>query len=612
MSTANTPSPDPVLPVIASEAASPAPLAPWYEHDHRGHEVQFYSEDSFLLDDLSRFIGTALGGGDAAIVIATKAHRDGLARRLRARGFDTAGAAKRSRYLPLDAAETLSKFMVDGSPDGERFVAIMTEIIDRARTAAEGGNPRVVAFGEMVALLWAEGNSQGALRLEEMWNELARSRSFSLRCAYPIAGFNRADHGDAFLQICGEHTNVIPGESYTQLDSEDEKLRNISQLQQKAQALETEKAERSRIQQFLQNREADLAEILENAVEGVQQVGPDQRILWANRALLKLLGYASGEYFNHHLADFHADKSSFEEFWQRLMKKEDIYDYPAELRCKDGSIKSVVIHSNGLWEDGKFVHTRCFVRDVTEQKRMEQALRDNQAGLRRAKEELESLVEQRTAALRRLSSQVLSLQDLERRRLARELHDSLGQYLVGLKLNVDVLRQSPDNSELWQQSEELMERCISEVRTLSYLLHPPMMDEAGLASAAQWYVDGFGKRSGLKVALHSPEDLDRLPDSVEVALFRVLQEALTNVHRHSRATSAEVRIERVKDFVVLEVSDNGRGIPQENLRRFHETGTGMGVGLTGMRERVRELGGTLELTCPRHGGTLLRIIAPVK
>jgi PAS domain S-box-containing protein len=600
MSTSNAPGPGP--------AAIP-PLAPWYERTQRAHVVQFYSDDEFLLGELSCFIGTALGAGDAALVICTKSHRLGLERRLRQRGFDVATAAGKGRYVPVDAAEMLDSFMVNGTPDADRFTELLSGAISRARAAAEGDHPRVVAFGEMVALLWDLGNKDGALRLEELWNQLAHTQSFSLRCAYPLPGFNRTEHGDALLRICEQHSAVIPGESYTSLETEEERFRSITALQQKAQALETEKAERWQVEQSLRRREADLAEVLENAIEGVQQVGPDRKILWANHALLKLLGYETQEYIGRDLKEFHVDPSVFGEFWQRLMRREELYNFPAEMRCKDGSVKSVLIHSNGLWENGHFVHTRCFVRDVTEKERMEEALRESESRLRLAKEELQSVVEERTAALRRLSAQVLSLQDLERRRLARELHDSLGQYLVGLKLNVDVLRQTPENEEMWEHSDELLERCISEVRTLSYLLHPPMMDEAGLLSAAQWYVDGFGQRSGLKVTLHSPEDLGRLPDAVEVSLFRVLQEALTNVHRHSRATEAEVHIGREPAHLVLQVKDNGRGIDPELLRRFHETGAGMGVGLTGMRERVRELGGSLALNSSKSG-TILRVRVP--
>lgn len=280
------------------------------------------------------------------------------------------------------------------------------------------------------------------------------------------------------------------------------------------------------------------------------------------------------------------------------MRGDEVTDFAAQLRCKDGSVKHVVVHSNGSWENGQFVHTRCFVRDVTEQKVMEQALREGKA-------ELQRMVEQRTAALRRLSVRVLGLQDAERRRIARELHDSLGQYLTGLKIDLDMLRENPKSPELWVQSEELLARCIAEVRTLSYLLHPPMMDEAGLSSAARWYLQGFSERSGIAVNLEASDDLDRLPDAVEVALFRIIQEALTNVHRHSGATAADIRMLRDAEQVLLEIKDNGRGIPKEVLRRFSETGAGTGVGLTGMHERVRELGGNLNLESDASGTSLL-------
>ena len=158
--------------------------------------------------------------------------------------------------------------------------------------------------------------------------------------------------------------------------------------------------------------------------------------------------------------------------------------------------------------------------EVAERKKVEEALRCTQA-------QLESIVEQRTKALRQLSSRLLAMQDTERRRIARELHDSLGQYLVGLKLNLEMLKRSP-SERLWLDVDELMQQCISEVRTLSYLLHPPTMDAAGFASAARWYVEGFGQRSGVQVTLDVPENLGRLPDAIELALFRVLQEALTN------------------------------------------------------------------------------------
>jgi PAS domain S-box-containing protein len=588
-------------PVFDTPTGAPAPQ--WYENEQSGHIVQFYTNDDFLVDSLSRVVGTALGGGDAAIVVATKAHRTRLAQRLTARGISLPSAIQRGRYLSLDASETLTKLMRDGHPNAAAFTALVQGLIDQAHIAAENHPPRVVIFGEMVALLWAEGKVEAAMELEGLWNELAKSRSFRLHCAYPLQGFNRPEHAEHLAKICHMHSAVIPSETYSALLTDQERFRNITELQQKAQALESATAEKHQIAQSLRRRETELSDFLQNAAEGVQQIGPDQHILWANNSMLHLLGYDPEEYVNHNMAEFYVDPEEFQRFWHMLVQGEEVRDFSADLRCNDGSAKQVMIHSNGLWDQGRFQYTRCFVRDVTEQKKMEQALRASEA-------HLQAVVDQRTSALRRLSVRILSLQDAERRRIARELHDSLGQYLTGLKIDMDMLRQQPYNDGLWLQAEEVLARCLSEVRTLSYLLHPPMMDEAGLSSAARWYLQGFAERSGIKVNLEAGDDVDRLPDGIEVALFRVLQEALTNVHRHAGATEADVRILRDAEQVMLQIRDNGRGIPLEVLRRFAQTGSSAGVGLTGIHERVRELGGVFQLESDNKGTSLL-ITVPV-
>ena len=230
--------------------------------------------------------------------------------------------------------------------------------------------------------------------------------------------------------------------------------------------------------------------------------------------------------------------------------------------------------------------------------------------LRRAHDALESLVEQRTAALRRLSARLLRVQDEERRRIARELHDSLGQYLTAAKINLDVLARTKGDGTYLREAQQLIDRAISDTRTLSHLLHPPLLDEAGFISAARWYVEGFGKRSGIRTALEMPDGFDRLPSEVETALFRNLQEALTNVHRHSGSRSVEVRLTRDSTLVVLAIQDHGKGIPQDTLDRFKKSGTNVGVGLAGMRERIKELGGTFHLESGPKG-TLLKAIVPI-
>ena len=230
--------------------------------------------------------------------------------------------------------------------------------------------------------------------------------------------------------------------------------------------------------------------------------------------------------------------------------------------------------------------------------------------LRRAHNALESLVEQRTAALRRLSVKLLTVQDEERRRIARELHDSLGQDLTAAKISLDMLAQERDDSAYLREVRKLVDRCISDTRTLSHLLHPPLLDEAGFVSAARWYVEGFGRRSGIASTLELPEHLTRLPRNAETALFRILQEALTNVHRHSGSRAVDVQVTESDTKVVLTVKDYGMGVPREVLDRFWKTGN-VGVGLAGIRERLKELGGFLEIEA-NLDGTLLRATIPVQ
>ena len=217
-------------------------------------------------------------------------------------------------------------------------------------------------------------------------------------------------------------------------------------------------------------------------------------------------------------------------------------------------------------------------------------------------------------ALRKLSGRLLGIQDQERRRIARELHDSLGQYLAGLKIALEMLSKAPSpekNKALLAECCDILEKSITETRTLSHLLHPPLLDEAGFASAASWFVTGFSQRSGIAVSLEFPEDLPRLTEAVEIALFRVLQESLTNVHRHSQARSVEIKVEVDAEEISMEVSDHGRGMPTHILQKLHGDGTQLGVGLAGMRERIHELGGTFDVTSDANG-TTIRAAVPVR
>jgi signal transduction histidine kinase len=205
-------------------------------------------------------------------------------------------------------------------------------------------------------------------------------------------------------------------------------------------------------------------------------------------------------------------------------------------------------------------------------------------------------------SLRHLTVRLLTLQDEERRKISRELHDSLGQYLSAVKMNLDMYAQKQNSAdELIQEALHLLEDSINETRMISHLLHPPLLDETGLGSAARWYIEGFARRSGVEVTADIPDNVGRLPESLELALFRVLQESLTNIHRHSKSSKAEVQMRILPDQAVLKIKDYGKGISRDLLVSFSADGTGAGVGLAGMRERIHELGGDFRIESSLSG-----------
>ena len=216
-------------------------------------------------------------------------------------------------------------------------------------------------------------------------------------------------------------------------------------------------------------------------------------------------------------------------------------------------------------------------------------------------------------AARSLSGRILTLQDDERRRIARELHDSLGQYLTALKMNLDLMCSGDGNGAQAVRAAEcsqIVDKCLTETRTISHLLHPPLLEEAGFDSAARWYIEGFAKRSGIKVNFDLSSDMRRLDSDLEIALFRALQEALTNVHRHSGASEVNAWLRTDGNQVRLEIKDNGRGMSPKRLNHINEGDGGTGVGIAGIRERMRELAGTLQIHSDETGTRVL-VSAPL-
>ena len=640
------------------------------------------------------------------------------------------------------------------------------------------------------------------------------------------------------------------------------------------EAVKFEEARRGKAEIAVRRSDAMLRDFFETSTIALHWVGPDGIILWANQAELDLLGYSREQYIGRHIADFHADPAVISDIGLRLMRGETLQEYGARLRCKDGSIRHVIINSSALFEDGKFVHTRCFTRDITRRKHAEDQVRDNERRFRemidalpaaiyttdaegrlthfnpaaaalsgrvpelgtdrwcvtwklspdgtqlphdecpmavalkenravddteiiaerpdgervwlipyprplhdaegrisggvnmlvditerkkaeqatgllaaivdssddaiisktldgvitswnraaerifgysareaigqhitliippdRRGEETEILerlkrgeridhyetmragkdgtlvdisltispvkdaagrivgaskvarnitrqkeneralreseerfrllschleeqvlarteelerrnteVAKQAEVLRELSRQLMHAQDEERRRLARDPHDSAGQMLASLGMNLATIIQhgkqsSPQLRGAAEEGQRTVRQLTQEIRTVSYLLHPPLLDETGLPEALRLYIKGLGDRSGLDVSLTIPPDFGRLPGEIELIIFRLVQECLTNVHRHSGSKVAVVRLSREADGVSLEIQDQGAGISAEKLSEIRDQGSG--VGIMGMRERVRQVGGQFSIESKGLGTTVL-------
>ncbi|MGC2507172.1 MAG: PAS domain S-box protein [Candidatus Acidiferrales bacterium] len=566
--------------------------------DHgAAHIVHFYREDDSLLNELGSHIGSCLANGDAAVILATKDHIENLARKLRMRGLDVPKLTAEGRYQAVRASDILPQLMVNGAPDALRFTEVVGGLIERANVAAKGEPRRTVVFGELVALLWAEGNYEGAMRLEELWNHLAKTHSFFLRCAYPMAGFSKNEHTEPFLKICAAHSSVIPHEDYASLLDDDERRRNVAALQQKLEILEERK---SAFENELQLR------LFIDAVQdyAIFMLDAEGYIRTWNRGAQRLKGYQASEIVGQHFSRFYSEEDIRGGKPARELEIAErdgrVEDEGWRLR-KDGSKFWANVVITALKDDtGKLMGFGKVTRDFTERMLAQRTVEESRQQLQESEK-----------SLRKLSRHLLRSQDEQRRRIGRDLHDSLGQYLSVLKMKLESLAgrtkdtAPPEDLSDLKQCVDLTDDAVKEVRTISYLLYPPMLEEMGLRSAILWYLDGFMKRSGIQTDFEVSPELQRLSPDIEIAAFRVLQESLTNVHRHSGSSTARVRLWIEDGVVVLEVSDVGRGMKLQDGGAFGKSGAAtIGVGLRGMNERIRELGGTLDLSSSDEGTTV--------
>ena len=341
-------------------------------------------------------------------------------------------------------------------------------------------------------------------------------------------------------------------------------------------AFVVEEAEGHRVY-TLEGADLPYSTLVERMQQGAAMLDAGGRVVYCNLSLARLLGVPRESVIGNLLQDSLApeDQSGY----QRLLNDSQVGSSEGEMRLKltDGSLIFANFSFSQLSRDKSA--TGVLITDLTPQR------------------------QQMDLALR-----LQSVQDDERKRLARELHDSVGQLLVAIGMNMETVRLQthkldPHGVRAFKDNVAMVNQVSREIRTISYLLHPPLLDIAGLASALRWYVDGFSERSQISVNLEIPDDFGRLSSEMEIAIFRIVQECLSNISRHSGGNSAAIRLRMEGDHLLLEVQDNGKGIPLDKQREMIEQGRS-GVGLAGMRERLRQLGGALEIKS-KDTGTLV-------
>ncbi len=318
----------------------------------------------------------------------------------------------------------------------------------------------------------------------------------------------------------------------------------------------------------LEGSDLPYSALVERMQQGAAMLDDRGCILYCNLSLAQLLGVPREKVTGELLSKFLPEAD--QPFCQKLQEEARTGSTEGEMRLRiaDGSLVPAKFSFSVLSRDKSA--TGVLITDLTSQK-----------------QQIE------------FASRLQHMQDEERKRIARELHDSVGQLLAAIGMNVEIVKAQSHKldanaARAVLDNAGLVEQVSTEIRTISHLLHPPLLELAGLESAVRWYVDGFSERSRIKVDLEIPAGLPRLPEDMEIAIFRMVQECLTNIHRHSGSATAKIRFHANGDRIIIEVQDQGKGIPPEKQRELRDPGRG-GVGLVGMRERLRQLGGTLEI-----------------
>jgi PAS domain S-box-containing protein len=514
----------------------------WRAMHASDHFVQFYESDPSLVDAVSGFIGAGLEAGDYCIIIATRPHREDIEVKLQTQGLDVAAMRMRGQYVALDAAEALSTFMVEGAPEPRRFAETVGRVVAQA---AQTGK-RVRAFGEMVALLWSAGNHAGAIRLEQLWNELAQSHAFALFCAYSMDSFGCEAHAIPFTEICRHHSRVIPAESYAALDSPDERMREISRLQQKARALEAEIARREELERERKLAESfrqRLAAIVDSADDAIIGKTLEGIITSWNRGAEHIFGYTAAEAIGKpKTLVFPPDRLEEEtEILARLRRGERIEHFETVRQRKDGRQINVSLTISPIRDNqGAIIGASTIARDITEVRQQQRELAVLNARLKRSMTETHHRVKNNL----QLVSALIDMQKAtDRETVPMSELVRLGSNVRALGVIHDILTQ--------EAKEGAEEDTLSAKTVLDQLLS--LLQQA----------------AGERRLTFACEDV-RLSGRRATSLALLTNELVSNALKHGKHT-AEIYFTVHADEATLEVRDDGAGFPEDfhSMRAAH-------------------------------------------
>ncbi len=556
------------------------------------HFVQFCETDEFLMNSLREYIGIGLRAEEACIVVATQPHRESLEERLKEDGLEVAAARMQGRYVSLDAAAILSQFMVDGEPSPGRFVEIFGSII--ARAANDGRRVRI--FGEMVALLWADGNRAAAIRLEALWNDLVKTHSFSLFCAYPMQGFGGEGYEGEFTEICQQHSQVIPAESYSALDDSQKRLRAIALLQQKAHSLEAEIVERKRAEERLRISENRYRRLFEASRDGILIVDPDTgTITDANSSMTELLGYTQEQLLGQALwhIGLLKDKEATLEALRELQEKHVLRYETVLLHTTEEQPRAHEIVCNLYQENGHDV-IQCSIRDIAERKELEQR-----------KDEFISM------ASHELKTPVTSLKGfltLLQRRLTIQGEEKGLHYLARMDAQVQRLTKLID---------DLLD--LSKMQSGQLVYREERFDMDALVQEIVENVQGTTQTHHVLLEGQALAEVFADRDRIGQVIINLLNNA---IKYSSQADTVLVQVAQDQNQVQVSIKDFGIGIAREHqhkiFERFYQVTDpeernypGLGIGLYISCEIVMRHGGQLWVESEKGEGATFHVTLPL-